>query len=333
MTQSNKCILIAEASSSQTTLFSYNSDLSINKLEDKPKFILNARMHQYAIVQEAQNFYDRFFEHPVVKNHLYDGPCAQYDLHILATGGMRNIKTHLQDNFYDDLREIFIEKNINLKTIRTISSEEEARYAWLTIKILKDSDCHFVFDLGGETGQITGKSGYYSDNIGKGRAIDSIKEDKCYNDLGQYNGEICRTSIRNYIENSFGFSLSIKNDACALYAISNFYLYFNDVCNSYLPYIASLSKQQSYFLENLCHHKDTNSNSMPLKVREYVEITDRICEFWNNDWQGNQAYFAKDACFSGNYNYQMLKVIGLDSEDIINVDKADWALGAAYTIL
>ena len=336
MKEPNKCILITEASSSQTTLFSYNSNLSINSFLDKPKFILKIKMHNYALARDARSYYNHFFEHDVVKNHFSNNICDSFDLHILATGGMRNIDANIQEQFYTDLQNILLQKEINLKSIKTISGEEEARYAWLSLKILKESDCHIVFDLGGETGQITSKSNYYSDNIGKSRAIKIIDQqhlDYCYNDLGRYDGEACRIHISNYLSNSFVNLLPLENNACNFFAVSNFYLYFNDVCNSYLPYINSLSNAQQITIDNICEHKNTKNSSLALRVEQYPQINDYICNFWDENWQEDKAYFAKDACFAGNYNYQMLKAIGLNDGDFVHVDQADWALGAAYDII
>ncbi len=139
----------------------------------------------------------------------------------------------------------------------------------------------------------------------------------------------CRSNIQNYLTNNFKDIITFKHEQhCKVYAVSNFYNYFNDLCNTYLPYIVNNELPVNSFIKAVCDQKITSS-SFSFEVGKFKTITDEICLYWGNTWEGWQAIYAKDACFAGNHNYEVLKLLGALDEQEIHVDKADWALGAA----
>lgn len=94
-------------------------------------------------------------------------------------------------------------------------------------------------------------------------------------------------------------------------------------------------------VQDLCTTKETTNDPLVMGIVGYQNITDEMCVYWNDAWTGDERNYAKAACFSGNYNYQLLKAFGLSNETEIHIhstnfegdnayiDKADWALGAA----
>lgn len=279
-------------------------------------------------------------------------------------------------------------KDVVLLRAQTIPGKQEGEYAWKTLEHAINSDCHAVIDLGGATGQFANKTFAFSGNIGKGSAVKAMKTasvgddipddsygyygesasasyyaydiDSCYNEVSEstgytnpYNGTSCRNNIAKYLKiltknNADKMPIIYSNQYCKIFTISNFYNYFNDICDAYLPYVTSNNLSiNTYTLnltESICVVKKA-SQPLIIGVRDYQNITDEFCVYWNAEWMGNKANYAKDACFSGNYNYQILRQFGLTNDTLLHVhylpldssaekiyvDSADWALGAAIS--
>ena len=244
--------------------------------------------------------------------------------------------------FYLDIKEIHSKKEylcnedfckqIFFGHAKTIEGDNEGFYAWKTLQHRNnhfDDNCHITFDLGGETAQITQENSVYSEYLGKGRTKENIGNDKiesCYSYLKSYDGLVCRNNIKEYIDANFKNLPNLAESICKIYGISNFYSYFNDVCDMYMPYMEAVSSN----IVKICQAKQ--SNSIELKVIDYKEISDEICQYWNPQWAGVKGEFAKYTCFAGNYNYQLLKAAGMSDYDSIFPDESDWALGAAYML-
>ena len=266
-------------------------------------------------------------------------------------------------------------KDITLIRAQTITGQDEGKYAWLTLKSIADTSCHSVIDVGGQTGQFANQTYAYSGNLGKERAIGkmesgSLSDDEtfdddqmdtasktyfnytispCYNDdiPNKYDGISCRSNVKSYININLAKELPQINydQYCKLYTISNFYNYFITICDTYLPYITQnnlkINSATLAQVQDLCLSKDTTNDPLVMGIVGYQNISDEMCVYWNDAWKGDERNYAKAACFSGNYNYQLLKAFGLSNETQIHVfstdftgdstytDKADWALGAA----
>jgi hypothetical protein len=245
-------------------------------------------------------------------------------------------------------------KEITLVKAETITGETEGRYSWLSLR--DKNDHHAVIDLGGQTGQFTNRTYTFSDNLGKELAIEKITSsspldnhdvtnstfynytiETCYNDISsKYDGVDCRQNIMLYIDTNFANKLpQIHYDQYSkLYVISNFYNYLLSICESYLPYVVGnklkIDSDIQIQVEELCDRRDIDS--LAIRIDEYRDITDEMCKYWNDLWEGEERHYAKTVCFSGNYNYQLLQSFGLKDKDIVYVDKSDWALGAAMSI-
>jgi hypothetical protein len=343
-----ECILIIEGSSSITSVFSFDHLFSVNSINGKSKLVINEKIHFHAEHGHAEIYYEKTLYNPDILNHIQTSDCSKFYWSILSTGGMRQLKdTHGEEKetiFYSEIKEIHNKrdalcedsscKEVTLVEAKTIHGSDEGFYAWKTLQHINnhdDDNCHVVFDLGGETGQITGENSVYTTYLGKNRNkkdMGDSETETCSNDLGSYNGNICRTNIKEHIDTKFIELPNIGESSCKLYGVSNFYHFFNDVCKTYAPYIESF-----YFISNdtkeACSNQKTNN--IVLTVSQYKDIADEACQHWNPEWTGNKAKFAKDACFSGNYNYQLLRAIGLSDNDFIYPDDSDWALGAAMS--
>jgi hypothetical protein len=147
----NKCLLITEASSSQTTFFSYNYNYEINYILGKEKFTLNnQKIDSYAAIEDAQGYFNTIRNNSIINEHIISSNCDKFSWLLLATGGMRdledkhgNIKI---ENFYSNITSIFSQnqhlcidefcKDITLIEARTISGKEEASYAWTALSNL-----------------------------------------------------------------------------------------------------------------------------------------------------------------------------------------------------
>jgi hypothetical protein len=351
----NNCVLVNEASSTQTAFFSYNHQLETNKIADKDKLSLKGcKIDDYALRGDAEGYFTAIFSNNILlKEHIISSNCSKFYWSLLATGGMRDlVDKHgidLADNFYDNIKGYFAQhpqvcyddvcKEVVLAEAKTISGGDEAYYAWITLNVYEESNCHAILDLGGQTGQFSNSSHSYSSYLGKERAILTLgnKVNYCYNHQSQYDGMQCRSNIQSYLEASFDNILSINHSQhCKVFAISNFYNYFNDICNSYLPYIndnnLNIDDHILARIKELCLQKNS-ADSMSLLVHSYKYITDEICAHWNDDWEGSKAEYARDACYTGNHNYQILKLLGIEEEHEIHAHSADWAPGAAMSIL
>jgi hypothetical protein len=331
----------------------------------------------YALGGDIQGYYTIIRGDSVINNHIISSGCSIFYWALLATGGMRNLEDteglEVVNKFYSGLQYLFssnpnvcvgaICKPVILLRAETITGAEEGQYAWLTLQTIQNTNCHAVIDLGGQTGQFANQSYAFSGYLGKDRAIGkiqsaSVSDDdadddlqyydwsitQCYNDNSQYNGIQCRGNISSYISTIFGNELpSIDySQYCSFYTISNFYNYFNDICNSYLPYVANnnlpINPSTLSQIQSICLVKSQSNQPLIMGINGYQNITDEVCAYWNSKWTGNTANYAKDACFSGNYNYGILKAFGLSDDQLLHiqfigdevaVDQADWALGAA----
>lgn len=349
------CVLVNEASSTQTVFFSYNSQLETNKIADKDKLSLKGcKIDDYALRGDAEGYFAAIFtNNDLLKEHIISSSCSKFYWSLLATGGMRDLVDkhgiELVDNFYDNLKEYFTQnpqvcyddvcKEVVLTDAKTITGGDEAYYAWTSLNTYQESDCHAIFDLGGQTGQFSNSSHRYSAYLGKERSILALGSEAnyCYNNQNQYDGMQCRSNIKSYLEDSFDNILSVDHSQhCKVFAISNFYNYFNDICNTYLPHIRdsnlNIDEHILAHVNELCSQKNS-ADSIRLLVDSYKYITDEICLHWNDSWEGSKAEYAKDACYTGNHNYQILKFLGIEDEHEIHAHSADWAPGAAMSIL
>lgn len=337
MLYSSKCIVIIEASSSRTSLHTYHPDPS-HPINMEPVLHLDHKISDYAKNNNSLGFSSIIHTNNVIQKHLATPHCIDVDLLLLATGGMRDVADvhgkEMVDDFYKNISAISANSLTNLEIARTITGEEEGRYAWTTLAKDKESNDHTVFDLGGQTGQIVNQTHAFSAYLGKQRAVDNMGSDvsACYNDHGKYNGKQCRINVEAYLAKEFtGILPRIDHADGPIYVISNFENYFNDLCKTYLPYIIEnnlvITPETMTRAQNLCSVKQYNC-SVEMTVNDYQIITDEICIHWG-DWKGKQAHFARDACFSGNYNYQILRAVELQDEFTIYTDCSGWAIGAA----
>lgn len=392
----SECILINEASSSKTAFFSYNSSFAVDKINGKSKLALSStqnpevyRIDSYATKMNVQGYYDVIRGNAVINDYILSSSCSKFYWSLLATGGMRNLLGNdgltIEENFYSGLAELFEEnpktcnnevcKDITLVQARTITGQDEGKFAWLTLNAQQDSTCHGVIDVGGQTGQFANKTFSYSGNLGKERAIGkmesgSLSDDEtfdddqmdtasktyfnytitpCYNDdsPSKYDGISCRKNVKSYIDINLAKELPMINydQYCKLYTISNFYNFFITICDTYLPYITQnnlkINSATLSQVQDLCLSKDITNDPLVMGIVGYQNISDEMCVYWNDAWKGDERNYAKAACFSGNYNYQLLQAFGLSNETTIHIsstnfagddpyiDKADWALGAA----
>lgn len=145
-----------------------------------------------------------------------------------------------------------------------------------------------IFDLGGATGQITDKSGLiYTNYLGKETVKGDIGVDKlypCFNDNFQYQGSKCRDEIHSYIASNFGDSLpQIKIDDTSLFGVSSFHNFLNDLCNAYAPFIEreqlELNVETLDLVDYLCQLKRSHNNPIVIKVVDYKDIADEICNY------------------------------------------------------
>ena len=349
----NECFLLLEASSSGTTLYSFRNDHSPNLIHDKTKLSFHGhRISDYLVKDGAIKFYLTILTNPQVEDHIIKSHCNKYHLSIHATGGMRNAEdihgTELVDDFYLKLSQSVLDhknnisknipKEISLVSAKTITGQEEGYYAWLTLKNKKGSECHSVIDLGGQTVQAANGTHQSSAYLGKDRAFNAIGDkdvEACNNDQNQYNGIQCKKIIKTYLENNFDNTSMIIDHSqhCQTHAISSFYHYFHDLCESYLPYITnnevSIDSQILIKVENYCkNYKD--EQSFNLAVVDYKKITDEVCQYWGN-WEGKQANFTKDLCFTGNYAYELLTILNFTDTQEININNIDWSLGSVIS--
>lgn len=348
----NECFLLLEASSSATTLYSYSHDYSPNLIYNKTKLSFHGhRMSDYVVNNDATGYYSTIINNYQVKYHIINSHCNKYYLSIHATGGMRNAEDihgmQLIGNFYSTLSQSVlykknyisknIQKEISLISAKTITGQEEGYYAWITLKSKKDSECHSVIDLGGQTFQFANSTHQISTYLGKDRASTAIGDEvfeSCHNDNNQYNGIQCKESIKTYLENNFhNTSIIDHSQHCETHAISSFYHYFNDLCKSYLPYIInndlSIDSQILAKIKNYCENHE-NEKSFNVTAIDYIKITDEVCEYWG-DWEGKQADFTKDLCFTGNYAYELLKILNFTDTHEININNIDWSLGSVIS--
>ena len=273
-----------------------------------------------------------------------------FHLSIYATGGMRNAEdihgSELINIFYTNLSQTVASnsiiytptyKGISLVNATTISGNAEGYYAWLTFSQKNDLDCHAIIDLGGQTFQFANRTHQLSEYLGKDRASDIIGKpvlELCNNDKKQYNGIECREKIKLYLEDNFYNIPTIHhNHHCEIHAISSFYHYFNDACKSYLPHITdnnlTIEAQTLTKMEDYCQNYK-NDQSLFITLTDYKKITDEICQHWG-DWEGKKGYFAKELCFSGNYAYELLRMLNFTEDQVIHIDDIDWSLGSVIS--
>jgi hypothetical protein len=340
-----ECVLITEGSSTRTSVFSFNHDFSINPINGEAKFILHERIDLHAKNLHAEIYYEKILYNPDILNHIKTSDCSKFYWSILSTGGMRKLKDshgeELELSFYSEIAELHknkesiceneICKEIDLVKAKTLPGSEEGHFAWKTLQHINnhdDDNCHVVFDLGGETGQITREESVYTSYLGKERNRDEMKDniETCFNNLDSYNGITCRSNIEEHINIKFLDLPNLGESNCKLYGVSNFYNFLNDICNIYKPYMEEVSVISDDIKETC---KNIGTNNLMLTIGQYHNIVDEACHHWSPEWSGKTAEIAKNACFSGNYIYQLLKAIGLPDTAEIHPDDSDWALGAA----
>lgn len=349
------CILMQEASSSKTSFYSYNSNLEVNQINGKEKLLINYKIDDYAKRNDAKGYYNIIRSDPIIIDHIINSGCKKFNWALLSTGGMRALEdinsSHVVKRFYNDVKILFesnprvclnnVCKDIYLSEVKTITGEKEGYYAWLALKqVIKTDEDYLVFDLGGKTGQLTSKDEVYSAYLGKANIIAGMGSHNvsfCYNHKNKYDGEKCRDNIQSYISENFEGKLpSLINTKATLYGVSNFYHYFNDVCNTYLPYInendVSINEGLLPKVKELCNLKKNNTAPFALEVKYYRVITDEICQHWSESWTGKKALFAKDSCFIGNYNYLLLKALEVDDNQQMYVSDTDWIRGAVFEL-
>lgn len=368
---SDPCLVISEASSSKTAFFSFtllsNNSLVRNYINGKSKYVLDGeKIDVYAQSNNTQAYHKVLFNNIII-DHIFNVNCSNFYWGLLASGGMRdNVDASIQKKFYNDIGKLFelndqnickdgVCKQISLKKAETIEGQDEGYYAWLTIKQEHEPEGkHISLDLGGATMQFSEgtKESSISWSLGKQATIINLENDvqPCYNDQNnelsgiKYNGTLCRSIIDSYLNNYLSNSSSAFPDVSKIqyskfYTISNFYNYFNDVCDTYLPYIKDnklpidpdILKQT----QHICDSRKQTDSPIVLGINDYQTITDAVCIYWGTDWNVNSKtyLFARDACFSGNYNYEILKNFGLKDGNPVYVDRADWDLGAATDML
>ena len=340
---SYNCLVINEASSTQTSVFIFKVaswNLGIEKIYSLA--YPNVRLDEYVEEFAPNRFYSDIVNNEKLKSFLLNSSCLNFHWALLATGGMRNFednKGFIKSNiFYYRYKSFFPAelcenatcKNISLYAARTISGEEEAYFAWNSFD--SDNNCHAVFDLGGQTYQFSNSSLTTSAYLGKERAILYLKTQLKFCYYGHYNGELCRANIRNYFmsQEVEGLNLEHKNN-CKSIGISNFFHYFSELCGLYLPFINSSidnSLNDFYRIEELCDKKSF-ANSFAVYVEDYKNMSDLSCEYWNDDWNASASSHTYHACFTANYNYELLKFLNIEDSHILHLSNEGWELGAA----
>ncbi|MEQ9115508.1 MAG: hypothetical protein RLN62_01795 [Rickettsiales bacterium] len=354
------CVLLIEASSSKTVFFSYRAShvdgsvfLTRNLIDGQTKFVLKGeKIDEYArgIDGKSADGYYQNFEHPVIIEHMQSQDCPSFKLGVLATGGMRDrVANNIAENFYDELQNLFnanqyiFPKEVELVALKTISMLDEARFAWKTIKAENNVDNHAVIDLGGASMQFANGSLADSWPLGKQASAGNLGDDIdiCYNDKSSDHGEIiydgqqCRATISEFLDQHQLTELD-HGQYDKFYVISTYYLYFNDICGTYLPEAESnkfsIDPVTLERMQNFCEIRTSDSTSLVVDVQDYQTITDGVCAYWGEDWDPDHPkyHFARYSCFAGNYMYELLKSFGLNDEDDIHVNQADWDLEAAY---
>jgi hypothetical protein len=371
--EEGKCVMVSEASSSKTAFTSYNHKLEINPIDGKLTLKLsNKEMHEYSNANDSEGYYKDVLFNVDVRNHILESDCEQFFWGIFATGGMRNHAVKSEESFYEgiknqfnDNRELCLDdncKDITLVRLETLDGTEEARFAWNTFKQLIGSEDHAIMDIGGETGQFADKDETYSDDLGFNRAQlsflsrrvdeDGLVEKSNYvmrscrsNENNnpssiQYDGEQCRGNITIYLKDEIVIPIPNKNpsDYSEIYSMGFLYNIFYSFC-TYNKYITDNHLSNSTVigeLDGLCESMN-NAQPIVLGVKGYKEISDTVCQFWNDEWGENNEPFMEMACLGGNYDYQVLRSLGLSDNAKIKAfpgDKASvydqtWILGAA----
>jgi len=357
LARNNVSIIIHEASSSKTAFFSYDENLNLNKINDKPKLSLSGekyRIDEFAARNDAIGYFQNITFNKEIKDFILNSSYSIFYWALFSTGGMRNkVTAALQEQFYSKLKNLFdsnsqicsttgICKTIKLLKAETITGETEGSYAWSTFQTRDSVTSHAIIDLGGQTGQFVNRTHSFTHNIGKEFALSNLNNsplyniDSCYNDSLDYNGLECRAELISYITEKLKSPIIDPNQYSRIYLISNFYYYFNDICNIYNPYITNNNLPiDSHILDsikNICLIEKPQKPNFTINLEDYKNISDEICKYWNNSWSNQEAKLAKDACFTGNYNYQILKDLGINDNTQLYVDFSDWAPGAAKEI-
>jgi hypothetical protein len=327
-----ECTVLHEASSSKSSLFLFD-----NYLKCQRKYTSDAKIHDFVL----SNSTDKYYRQVLTKQFLNDinsSDCDKLDWLTFATGGMRKLEVlveqkHIQ-KFYSNFKELVssseidYKKELHVKEVKTITAEQEGIFA-----LLSNLNASIVFDLGGATGQITDKNGLlYTNFIGKDLAKNNIGNDKlsvCYNNKSGYNGDECRDLIKSHLDTNFSSlsTLNLSNKANGFFGISNFYNFLNDVCETYIPYFETKNIEYDLKITDMCISRTNQETQISIKVVDYKIIADEFCQHWGN-WSGKTASFALDICFSLNYSHQILKTIGFDDNDSINISGKDWSEGA-----
>jgi hypothetical protein len=345
-----ECVMLTEGSSSKTSIYIFNSLLNQVFIDEASKMIVSEPIHLFVKSNNAELYYEMILNNKVVQEYIGSSSCDKIYWSILSTGGMRRLRDEhgvdKENNFYSKIRQIHDEqksayiKEVILDDVRTIEGSDEGVYAWKSLQYTI-SHQHAVIDLGGETIQVsTGMDSIHTSFNGRDRTQKDmgaheievclnkeLSSKTCSNEIS-YDGESCRVNIQNHIDVNF-IDIPRVDSSYKLYGISNFYYFFNDLCNIYSPYIAKLA-DISEEIKVICAAKQTNN--IVLRAVDYKDIADEICEYWNPEWKGKEAVFAKELCFSGNYIYQLLRSMGMLDDDLVYPDNSDWAPGAVASM-
>ena len=348
---SGECVMLTEGSSSATSTYFFNSLLDKIFIDGASKMVVSEPIHLFVENDNAEVYYEVILNNMVVQEYINSFSCSKIHWSILSTGGMRRLRDEhgidKENSFYSEIRQIhdkqksIYAKEIILDNTRTIEGSDEGFYAWKSLQYTANHDQHAVVDLGGETIQVSkGMDAIHTSSNGRDRAqkdmathkievcFNKESSSKTYSNEVPYNGEVCRVHVQSHIDMHF-IDIPFVDSSYKLYGISNFYYFFNDLCNIYSPYIKKLA-DVSEGIKIICAAKKTND--IVLRVADYKEIADEICEYWNPEWKGKEAVFAKELCFAGNYIYQLLSSMGMLDDDLVYPNNSDWAPGAVVSM-
>ncbi|MEK6734782.1 MAG: hypothetical protein AABY27_06755 [Pseudomonadota bacterium] len=343
--QENECYWLTEASSSQTGSYFFKHNYSTQLIQNNTKISILEPMDLYAKNDQAEEYYNIIYHNDILREHIISSNCSKYHWSILSTGGMRNLEdTHgkdLVDDFYSRIKTLHegneiicngdICKEIVLNHVKTINGKDEGFYAWNSFKHTNNEECHAVFDLGGQTAQYTNQTFVYTQYIGRQHSLGKIHDtgiSQCFNRNNTYHGDNCREVIKNYLSTSSYDIPILTNSHCKLYAVSNFYYFFKDLCTLYLPSMQYHNYTRSPIIDDICARKSENLDSgFSVQASHYKSLADEICQYQNSEWNNKTAETAAGTCFIGNYIHQVLEHTGLLEEKLTILD-ADWTLGA-----
>lgn len=128
-------------------------------------------------------------------------PCAQSPLYFLTTGGVRILKPSQQKNLYSHIRSWLEDNSMfqNIKALRTLSGEEEAKFGWLTSfenEIRNNKPLGAYFELGGASLQYA----YIVDTPEEANTTISVPKRKIHLKLGSWLGFGLQEATRRVVD-------------------------------------------------------------------------------------------------------------------------------------